>query len=754
MSLETIYKTLGGRKMGNNYMCHCPCTNNHKNGDKHPSLHLEQKDGKILVHCHRGCSHEEVILALKERGLWKRNTERQPEAVYKYVDEYSQLVFEKVRYPGKEFRLRRKSVDQKYIWNLNGIEKKPLFRLPKILEAIKKGTPIIFTEGEKDVQTFERLGYTAFTNFDGAGDSKWKAHYSEYLRDADLILAGDNDVAGLKFQSDIALAVQKTTHSLRQIFIPEQFNGKPTKDISDLFGAGATKDEIAKLVANAEDLKLKALVPEVSIQSTDWPEIIPLKDDLLPVEALPEAILPSPFRDYLLDVAKRMSCPIEFPAIAMMVMAGSVIGTRCTISPKQHDNWQVYPNIWGAVVSPPGAMKSAALNSGLLPLNKLENIASENYERIQGEQEGKRRAHEIQIKALEGKLKQAIEKNNLLDVESLQQELEHLGSFKGVSPKRYLTQDSSIEKVSEILRDNPTGILIYRDELVGLFKTWDQKGHENDRTFYLEAWNGGGTYTVDRISRGTVSVKNLCLSVLGGIQADKLSSYLYSTIRGNQNDGLIQRFQLIVYPDSKTYAWVDEAPDHFAQDRAFSCIQKLEALDFTQLGARKDFDEQTPYFRFDKDAQELFIEWIERHENKIKLEEEPVIKEHLTKYRKLMPALALIIHILELVDGKPTSQIPTDCVLQADGWCGFLEQHARRIYGLILNGRSPALELYKKIKSGKLTNPFRIRDVYRKEWSLLGDRESAESAVSILVKANICIPVSNELYQIHPQLIS
>jgi Protein of unknown function (DUF3987) len=53
----------------------------------------------------------------------------------------------------------------------------------------------------------------------------------------------------------------------------------------------------------------------------------------------------------------------------------------------------------------------------------------------------------------------------------------------------------------------------------------DRPGHENDRAFYCEAWNGTDAYTYDRIGRGTLHIRAACLSVLGGIQPGPLERY-------------------------------------------------------------------------------------------------------------------------------------------------------------------------------------------------------------------------------------
>ncbi len=63
--------------------------------------------------------------------------------------------------------------------------------------------------------------------------------------------------------------------------------------------------------------------------------------------------------------------------------------------------------------------------------------------------------------------------------------------------------DTTVEKLGELLNQNPRGLLLMRDELSGLLRTLDKPGREGDREFFLEGWNGTGSYTYDRISRGT-----------------------------------------------------------------------------------------------------------------------------------------------------------------------------------------------------------------------------------------------------------
>src|SRR3712207_2922368 len=92
--------------------------------------------------------------------------------------------------------------------------------------------------------------------------------------------------------------------------------------------------------------------------------------------------------------------------------------------------------------------------------------------------------------------------------------------------RRYKTEDATVEKISEILLENPRGILGHRDELSGWLRSLDKQGREGDRSFYLESWNGSGSFDVDRIGRGSLHVPALCLSIVGSIQPGPLSSYV------------------------------------------------------------------------------------------------------------------------------------------------------------------------------------------------------------------------------------
>jgi len=72
MTAESLAKALGGQKAGSSWIARCP-----SHDDREPSLSIRDADGdKVLIRCHAGCEQEEVIAALRSRGLWGDKSHR------------------------------------------------------------------------------------------------------------------------------------------------------------------------------------------------------------------------------------------------------------------------------------------------------------------------------------------------------------------------------------------------------------------------------------------------------------------------------------------------------------------------------------------------------------------------------------------------------------------------------------------------------------------------------------------------------
>lgn len=474
---------------------------------------------------------------------------------------------------------------------------------------------------------------------------------------------------------------------------------------------------------------------EAGARGAEWPDPKPLPEGLPPVEPFFPGLLPPALRPWVMDIAERMQCPPDFTAAAAIVAFGSVIGRRCGIRPKRHDDWTVVPNLWGAVIGRPGMLKSPAIEEALRPLRRLEAQAGEAHAVAMRAYESERAARALERRAREEIAKRDFKKGSAT-IEEIAEKLAALDDGEA-EPKRtrYVVNDSTVEKLGELLVGNPMGLLLFRDELVAWLRSFDRDGREGDRAFYLEAWNGNGRFTYDRIGRGTVEIPAACVSVFGAIQPGPLLAYLSrSAFDGAGDDGLLQRLQVVVWPDvAGTWRNVDRWPDSSAKQTAFDVFARLADLSPALLGAEHDPLDSggVPFLRFDDEAQEAFDCWRAELERSLRNggDRHQAWEAYLAKHRKLIPAIALICH---LADGG-TGPVPLTAFRRAEAWAEYLKSHAGRLYdGLIRPGLSAARALGDRIVAGELGDKFALRDVYRRCWSGLSSREAARSAVAVL----------------------
>jgi hypothetical protein len=466
-----------------------------------------------------------------------------------------------------------------------------------------------------------------------------------------------------------------------------------------------------------------------------WPEPQPVPQGRPPVPPFSLAVLPASLAPWVADIADRVQCPPDFVAVGVMVAAAAVIGRQIAIRPKRQDDWAVVPNLWGLAVGPPGSLKSPALAEALRPLRRLVTDAQARHEEQRLAQhirvvEQKARRHD-----LARRLREAVASQE--PTEDLPEPEEAARRDPPPVERRYLVNDTTVEKLGELLNQNPNGLLLFRDELSGFLHTMDRPGHENDRAFYCEAWNGTGAYTYDRIGRGTLHIRAACLSVLGGMQPGPLERYLREVFAGRGDDGLLQRFQLAVWPDGGgRWRNVDRWPNADARARVIEVFQRLNTLEPGALGAEELTPEDLPFLRFEAEAQELFDKWRAGLEQTLRAEaEHPVLLSHWAKYRSLMPALALIFQVIDAVDAGTRGPVTRAAAERATAWCTYLEAHTRRLYAMMTDAaRVAAAVLASKIRHGRVASPFTARDVYRNEWAGLTEPRVVQAALEGLTE--------------------
>jgi putative DNA primase/helicase len=575
-----------------------------------------------------------------------------------------------------------------------------------------------FATGASNHQATGQAVMVAFTanNLDAVTGIAKKRHPEKQI-----IIASDNDIETAKRRPDLGNPGRKAAeaaaakHGVKMCLCPfdSDFN-----DLQKAQGLDAVREALKK-------------TRKITLPGS---EPVPLPDELTPVMPFDFELLPARLRPWVEDIANRMQCPPDFVAAAVMAAMAAVIGRKVGIRPQARTDWTVVCNLWALIVGRPGVLKSPAQEAGLAPLRRLIATANERYQEQMEAYETEALAAKLRKESAEKKAKDLLRKDPSADLKTVLTVGE-----EPVFPllKRYQANDSTPASLGELLRQNPNGLLVFRDEVVSLLKSLDRDGQDEGRGFYLTAWNGDSPYTFDRIGRGlNLHIPALCISLLGGTQPGRLSEYISQAVKGGSaDDGLIQRFGLLVWPDMNG-AWknVDRDPDSKAKNTAFLVFDELDRLNPLEIGAEQDTDyngqpEGIPYLRFEPAALELFIEWRTALETKLRSDLHPALESHFSKYRKLIPSLALIIH---LADGG-AGPVSENATLRALAWGEYLETHAERAYSSVSRTDvSTAKAILSRIKKGDLKTPFTSRDVWRPGWSKLSDRDQVMGGLRML----------------------
>lgn len=530
-----------------------------------------------------------------------------------------------------------------------------------------------------------------------------------------ILLCADDDVSGLKFAKEAAELVNgkvvMPTFDINRLEKASDFN-----DMASLYGLERVKDVIDA-----------ACTPIETICSNEYESKIiplPLPDPLPKVMPFNPEMLPEALISFVMDVSNRQQSPPDFVAVTALCALSTVLGRKVLMRPKQNDDWTVTPNLWGAIIGPPSAMKSPSMKAALKPLYKLEDQFARQYDA-----EKKQHGIDFALSELDqqatkqnakGKFKEGDRNGALIELQ------------KAVSlapppiRKRLIVNDTTVEKLGELLNENPNGLALARDELFGWIAKMQREEFQAERAFYLECFDGNSRYIYDRIGRGTIEITSCTLSVIGGIQPCKISSLISKAMSGISDDGLIQRLQLAVWPDDhKNWIWVDQAPDA----HAFARYEQI-FVDFHDLNNGDTF--LLDFLHFTPEAQTLFIEWMQEiHLIARSGHIHPVLESYLLKLPQTIASLALIF---ELINGGRQS-VGIAATAMALEWADYLKSHAERLYSLGINRGIDGAHIILDRKD-KLQATFKAREISQKNWKSLGLIELVKESLQCLIDHN------------------
>lgn len=208
--------------------------------DQSPSLSVSIGDnGAVVFNCKANCDNQRILdaMGLEFKDLFPKETrfiDKEAKSVYDYYDEEGTLLFQVVKKKKadgrKEFVQRKPDGAGGWIYTTTGV-RKPLYRLPMVLQAIADGKTIYVVEGEKDVLALLQKGFEATCNPGGAG--KWLEEHTKTLKNANVVVIVDRDTPGYKHGLDIVESLEGGAASIKTLQPPEG-----SKDVSDAFENG------------------------------------------------------------------------------------------------------------------------------------------------------------------------------------------------------------------------------------------------------------------------------------------------------------------------------------------------------------------------------------------------------------------------------------------------------------------------------------------------------------------------------------
>ncbi|MBL8815194.1 MAG: DUF3987 domain-containing protein [Planctomyces sp.] len=498
---------------------------------------------------------------------------------------------------------------------------RPLFRLPEIIAADE----IWVVEGEKSVDAAVSLGLHATCSAGGSGAAE-KTDWSP-LDGKQVVILPDNDEAGIKYAEDVIRLICKQAPSaiievkqLREIW-PEIPEGGDIADWSAHFDGSDSESLQTRLrsIPNSltEFVGDSFKKPSANKAFADKAnEFIPF-----PVDELPPVLA-----KFCMEVAATVGCDSSFPALACLTVCAAAIGTSRQLCVKY--GWFVPPIIWAILVGESGTQKSPPFRMATTPLKERQKRDVSAFAAVNSQYltdlKAYKRDHKLWEKTREG--------------EEPQQPDRPLR-------RRCVVQDSTIEALAPILKENPRGVLLARDELSGWLAGFDKYSNKASASSEVPKWleiYNCESITIDRKTGDDrfTFVKEPSVSICGGIQPGILARCLTDEHKEN---GLQSRL-LMTFPPRQPKQWRDDELSIATQLAYDHCVRDL----FELLGDDSSGESKPATLKLSKAARGLFKAYVNATGS-----EQSAMHGHLasqwSKLEEIPARLVIILHCVKQV---------------------------------------------------------------------------------------------------------
>ena len=506
-----------------------------------------------------------------------------------------------------------------------------LYNLPSLVNS--KSHAIFLVEGEKDVDTLIKHGCRTATTL-GSANAELKFNHLKYFRDKAVYIIPDDDRAGYEFcrQTVKTLLLNGITNiHIVQLSFDEPNEGS---DISDYLQQHPCKpDQLPELLWNHQKPVLECL-DDLNKYSDSSEPLLDFEQLYVGHRKFPVDILPVVIRDYALAHSKIDNSSIEYHCLGAMTGAGSLVGEKYNLT--VHGSWKANTTMCIALVGHSGQSKSHPLSGSLNNINDLNRQYHEQYKSAMKDYE------RYQSDRLNRKTNNSAYSGDKLEKPSYQP---------------YIIHKFTLEGLRNCLVDNPRGILLYVDELRGLFQSLNQyKGGKGDD---LEVLMGliDGQDRIVKLAKEETFIKSPRISIIGTIQ----TKVLKKCFKGDYCDnGFAYRF-LFSCPDKRLFTLndIDDKAQRQIQTTKGNLKDLIIRLDKVELNVVDGINEPIQ-LKFGSDAKAHFMRFINSTCHTIDTYfDNSLLSEILSKIRTYFPKLALLTHLIRY-HSKETDQLDVD----------------------------------------------------------------------------------------------
>lgn len=565
--------------------------------------------------------------------------------------------------------------------NRHWVNRKPAtnfpYRLPELLQA-GLGAIVFIVEGEKDCDTLHKFGFIATSNMGGSNASRAFQDWSQYFSGRRLFIIPDNDAPGEKHAAAVYEILREVAASIHIIRLP---GVREKGDVTDwLMTEDGSPERLQLLCKEAEELAREVPPLQPAMQTDDtfvmgdaYEGVDQLEDDEkydASWKPFPVNLLPIEQAEYINEVGRMLSCDPAYVVLSSIVTMGTGIGNSrvCVLN----EEWTEPSVFWGCLIAEGSTTKSPAGDKGAWPLLELHSdFVKANNEAQQVYDE------EMKIFKLNGHAKEPGKKDEA------PLKIPELEKFRRVKVK-----DITVEKLAEVMYDNPKGIALVTDELAswfGSFTRYKSAGIAGtDMPFWLEVIRAG-THDVDRKggNRPSIHIQRAGCSVYGNTQRETLANLVSNDFFSS---GFVARI-LFAMPPKNRKVFIRGGIDAGVKHRYRETFRKLY---FIEGEGTHELERQGRPVQFTPkgmDAWEDFYKlWADRQYVSF-----GKIGAALSKLEAYCARFAMMFAMIDYVNARiPCEEIGPDHVERAFEVVKWFSEEANRVYMMI---ETPLAEL-------------------------------------------------------------